>query len=246
MSVCSQVPVSIPDDMEVEVDSSPNGNQPSLGVEDEENSLTEHLGEDDDDLEEGVEIEIDLDEFRGRQKLNSVATISSLRMKPTSSSRFFIPLCRMVAMPMVRPTLQSDLAKLEHEFVHGYREGAAVFYVSLTNEDGKTQEVTAADMESWGPLWNAQNEIFNAYLESVPELKCLTNLMFFVCDGNHRRQAWMNHIERLHKDDPSWHYLVDSIVLETKDRIGVVMQVMHDINKYVFFSPLPVLSLPCI
>jgi hypothetical protein len=30
----------------------------------------------------------------------------------------------MLAMPMVRPTLASDLVKLEQEFVHGYREGA--------------------------------------------------------------------------------------------------------------------------
>jgi len=61
----------------------------------------------------------------------------------------------MVAMPMVRPTLQSDLAKLEQKFVHGYREGTVVFYVSLTNEDGRTQEITAKDKEAWGPLWNA-------------------------------------------------------------------------------------------
>jgi len=137
----------------------------------------------------------------------------------------------MVAMPMVRPTLQTDLAKLEQEFVHGYREGAAVFYVSLTNEDGKTQEITAEDKDAWGPIWNAQNDAFNLYLLSVPELASFTNLMFFVCDGNHRRQAWINHINRLHQHEASWHYSVDSIILDTKDRLGVVMHVMHDINK---------------
>jgi len=137
----------------------------------------------------------------------------------------------MLPMPLVRPTLESDLAKLEQEFVHGYREGAAVFYVSLTNEDGKTYEVTAADKEAWGPLWNAKNDAFNTYLLSVPELASLTNLMFFVCDGNHRRQAWLNHVDRLHRHEASWHYAVDSIILDTKDRLGLVMQVMHDINK---------------
>jgi hypothetical protein len=137
----------------------------------------------------------------------------------------------MVAMPVVRPTLQSDLAKLEQEFVHGYREGASVFYVTVTNEEGKKQEVTEADKEKWGPIWNAKNNDFNTFFLSVPELTRLTNLMFFVCDGNHRRQAWLNHIERLHKSDASWHCLVDSILLNTKDKIGVVMQVMHDINK---------------
>jgi hypothetical protein len=173
----------------------------------------------------------DEDEIRTRQKLNSVATISSLRVQPSSSTRFSIPLCRMLAMPMVRPTLASDLAKLEQEFVHGYREGASVFYVSTTNEEGKTQEVTEADKASWGPIWVARNDVFNSFLLLDPNLASLTNLMFFVCDGNHRRQAWLNHIERVHRDEEDWHYLVDSILLDTKGKNGLVMQVMHNINK---------------
>lgn len=146
------MPVSIPHDKEVEVESSPIGNQSSLGVEQDEDSVNEYLDGDDDDLKEGDEFGVDVDEILGRQKLNSVATILSLHMKPTSSSRFFIPLCPMVAMPMVRPTLQSDLANLEQEYGHGCRKGFDVFYVSLNDNDGKTQEVTAANMESWGPL----------------------------------------------------------------------------------------------
>ena len=173
----------------------------------------------------------DEDEIRTRQKLNSVATITSLRFQPISSSRFGIPLCRMLAMPMVRPTLSSDLGKLEQEFVHGYREGASVFYVTTTNEDGKTQEVTESDKLSWGPIWDAKNDVFNSFLLSDPNLAGLTNLMFFVCDGNHRRQAWLNHIERVHQNDEDWHYLVDSILLDTKGKNGLVMQVMQDINK---------------
>jgi hypothetical protein len=173
----------------------------------------------------------DEDEIRTRQKPDSVATISSLRFHPITLSRFSIPLCRLVAMPLVRPTLQSDLDKLEQEFVHGYRDGAAVFYVTLTDEHGSTQEVTSAVKDNWGSIWNEQNEEFNRYLLSVPELSHMENLMFFVCDGNHRRQSWLNHIDRLHKNDPSWHFRVDSILLDTKDKIGLVMQVMHNINK---------------
>ena len=187
--------------------------------------------EDEEGLGDRDPYEGDEDDIRTRQKLNSVATISRLRVQPLSSSRFPIPLCRMLAMPMVRPTLPSDLAKLEQEFVHGYREGASVFYVTITNEEGKTHEVTDADKASWGPIWSAKNEQFNSFLLSVPELAGFTNLMFFVCDGNHRRQAWLNHIERLHKTEESWHFLVDSILLDTKEKIGVVMQVMHNINK---------------
>jgi hypothetical protein len=187
--------------------------------------------EDDEESQEEEQYGLDEDAIRSRQKLNSVATIASLRVQPLSCSRFPIPLCRMLPMPMVRPTLESDLSKLEQEFVHGYRDGASVFYVSTTDEDGKRREVTAEDQEKWDPLWKSKNEEFNKYLSSVPELSGFTNMMFFVCDGNHRLQAWLNHIDRLHKSEPNWHYMVDSILLNTVGKIGVVMQVMHDINK---------------
>jgi hypothetical protein len=71
-------------------------------------------------------------------------------------------------MPMVRPTLASDLAKLEQEFVHGYTDGAFVFYVTTTNEEGKTQDVLEADKASWDPIWNAKNDAFNTFLLSDP------------------------------------------------------------------------------
>jgi hypothetical protein len=130
-----------------------------------------------------------------------------------------------------RPTLASDLAKLEQKFVHEYREGASVFYVTTTNEDGKTQVVLEADKAAWGPIWNAKNDVFNTFLLSDPNLAHLTNVMFFVCDGNHRRQAWLNHIDRLHRNEDFWHYLVDSILLETNGKVGFVMQGMHNTNK---------------
>lgn len=169
-------------DMEVELAASPAGNQPMLGGDDDGESLEDYVDDDVDDLGdcEVAELEGDEDAIRGRQKLNSVATLSTLRMQPISLTRFSIPLCRMLPMPMVRPTLQSDLIRLEQEFVHGYREGAAVFYVSTTNEDGKTQEVTEADRAAWGPLWDAKNDTFTAFLDSVPELRSLSKLMFFV------------------------------------------------------------------
>ena len=199
--------------------------QPDLEI------LIDGLEGDEEILGDDSKFMVDEDEIRTRQKLNSVSTIASLRFQPISSSRFFIPLCRMLAMPMVRPTLASDLVKLEQEFVHGYREGASVFYVTTTNEDGKTQEVLESHKASWGPIWNAKNEAFNTFLLSDPHLAHLTNMMFFVCDGNHRRQAWLNHIERLHRTEDSWHYLVDSILLDTNGKVGLVMQVMHNINK---------------
>jgi hypothetical protein len=203
------------------------GPQPSLGGVDED--VADHDVEEVDNDEAALGASEDV--IRSRQKLNAVATIANLRFQPVHISRHHIPLCRMVVMPMVRPTLSCDLTKLEEEFVHGYRDGAAVFYVSLTNEQGDIQEVSEEDKVIWGPLWDEENEKFNKYLRGIPEMQQYVNRMFFVCDGNHRRIAWMNHIERLHKNEPSWHYSVDAIILDTKGRIGLVMQVMHDINK---------------
>ena len=90
---------------------------------------------------------------------------------------------------MVRPTLFSDLAKLEHDFVHGYREDASIFNVTITDEEGKTHGVTEVDKASWNSIWIAKNEEFNSFLLSVPKLARLKNLVFFVCDRNHRRHA---------------------------------------------------------
>lgn len=89
-------------------------------------------------------------------------------------------------MPMVQPTLESDLKKLEQEFVHGYHEGACVFYVALTNESGEEYTITDADKHAWSPLWNHQSDLFNSFVDSDPDLAHLKDLMFFVCDGNHR------------------------------------------------------------
>jgi hypothetical protein len=69
-------------------------------------------------------------------------------VKPSFLSCMAVSLCRMVAMPIVKPTLSSNLASLEDKFVHGYREGAALFYLSTTNEGGQIDKVTDEDLAS--------------------------------------------------------------------------------------------------
>ncbi len=86
-------------------------------------------------------------------------------------------------------------------------------------------------MDEWDPLWKEKNVAFEEYVDSQPALKFLKNLKFFVCDGNHRCLAWMNVISRMYSTNPDWHCAVDSIILDTKGKIEIVMQVMHDINK---------------
>ena len=171
------------------------------------------------------------DELWRIQKGDSIDILSELRMKPEELFRLHIPLCRLVAMPMVRPTLACDITKLEQEFAGGYRDGATVFYISTTNEEGQSVEFSEEDMSMWDPIWREKNEVFTHYLDSRSELKFMKNLKFFICDGNHHRLAWMNVIDKCYPVNPKWHYLVDCILLETKGRSELVMQVMHDINK---------------
>jgi hypothetical protein len=169
------------------------GAQPSIDAEEDN---IESPGVDEED-------ELSTDQIRASKKVNSIVTIEALRLKPSSLSRLQVPLCRMVPMPIVRPTLSSDLASLEDEFVHGYCDGATVFYLSITNEGGQIEKVTDEDLASWGPYWHAVNARFEEFLSSVPRLRELRGVKFSVCDGNHRRQVWMNVISRLHSTNPS-------------------------------------------
>jgi len=93
------------------------------------------------------------------------------------------------------------------------------------------EQVTEADKIAWGPLRNTVNENFNTKLRNTPSLEHLQSCKFFVCDGNHRLLAWSSYIAQHHVDDPNWHIIVDSIILEMKGRISVVMHAMHDVNK---------------
>ena len=206
--------------------------QPTIGGEgeggEEGDIMDEDVTNDEMEAEDKDLLEEDLRQYH---KVDSVNTIASLRMKPDHLFRLQIPLCRMVSMPMVRPTLSCDLDFLEHEFSKGYRDGAAVFYVTTTDEAGESSHFSEEDIEKWGPLWKEKNDAFNDYVGSIPELKFLINLRFYVCDGNHRLLSWMKYIDNKHSNDKDWHYAVDSIVLDTKGKTELVMHVMHDVNK---------------
>ena len=78
------------------------------------------------------------DDIRRVHKMDTVATLQSLRLFPNELSRMRIPLCQLVPMPMVRPTLASDILALEQQFVYGYEEGPRVFYVSIADEQSCT------------------------------------------------------------------------------------------------------------
>jgi hypothetical protein len=100
----------------------------------------------DDDEQDEALLKLNEDELRELQKVDSIQVIEGMRISPKDASRFDIPLCRMVYMPLVRPTLANDIKKLEAEFTHGYRPGALVFYVSIYNEKGEEWSVMEEDI----------------------------------------------------------------------------------------------------
>ena len=112
-----------------------------------------------------------------------------MRISPKDASRFDIPLCRMLYMPPVRPTLAINIKRLETEFTHGYCPGASIFYVSICNEKGDEWSMTEEDKSNWGPHWTSVNEEFEDKLDSNLHLQFLSSQMFYVCDGNHRLKA---------------------------------------------------------
>jgi hypothetical protein len=171
------------------------------------------------------------DELRELLKVNSNKCIEHMRISPKEASRFDIPLCRLVYMPLVRPTLASDIKRLEAEFTHGYRAGASVFYVSICNERGEERSVSSKDMKDWNDHWKDENTWFESRLLANPHLKYLHGKMFFVCGGNHRLKAWTGFISRMHNGDRDWHISVDAICLDTRGKTALLLNAMHDINK---------------
>jgi hypothetical protein len=98
----------------------------------------------DDEQDEAI-LKLNEDELRELQKVDSIQCIEGMRIIPKEASRLDILLCRMVYMPLVRPTLGNDIKRLEAEFTHGYRPGTPVFYVSICNEHGEERFVKDVD-----------------------------------------------------------------------------------------------------
>ena len=175
-------------------------------------------------------------EYRIRHNLkkDSFFVVEGMRIQPVEKSSMRIPLCRLIHMPLVRPTLRSDVTKLMVAFQFGYRAGSSTLYVSTANENGDNRFVSAKDKREWGEIWNAENDKFEFFLRADKDLMSLSGCMFFVYDGNHRLLAWKECIETDHKNDALWyekHGCPECVILDTTGGRGDVFNAMHDINK---------------
>ena len=68
--------------------------QPSIDAE-EDNIESPRVDEED---------ELSIDQIRASKKVNSIATIEALQLKPSSLSCTQVLQCRMIPMPILRPT----------------------------------------------------------------------------------------------------------------------------------------------
>ena len=72
--------------------------------------------------------------------------IENMRRQPISKAVLQIPLCRMIHIPMVRPTLRCGILKLMGAFRYGYKLHSGVIYVSVTNDEGYSRVVIQEDV----------------------------------------------------------------------------------------------------
>ena len=124
-----------------------------------------------------------------RLQVNSVQILQRSQAFQGKYSQIEILLCRMITLQVVRPALAKDIEKMKVGFVHGYRPGATVFYVSTTDFGGEEPLVTDADRLSWDMHWQRRDDEFESFLSLHSELHELSNKFFFIWDGNHRHQA---------------------------------------------------------
>ena len=117
--------------------------------------------------------------------MNSVQILQKAHGFNGDLSQIEIPLCRMISLQVVRLALAMDIEKMKADFIHGYRLGAAVFYVSTTDFIGIERFVTDADRQNYDRQWRRRNQEFEDFLGLHPELHSLSNKFFFIWDGNH-------------------------------------------------------------
>ena len=117
-----------------------------------------------------------------------------------------------------------------HFVVCDYMKDNGIFYVALENNEGKTIDVTDSIIDLWSDNWVRANDAFEKILQTDEDLKVLSGKIFIVWDGNHRFQAWLPIINRDHAHDFTWHYDVESIILDVQGDIATMLAALHEVN----------------
>ena len=178
-----------------------------------------------------VELKLKLHDLAIKESVPTTSRLEKLKWQPKQKGCFFIPLCRMMPLPVVRPSLKNDVSLLATHFMtDGYMEGNGFFYVALKDNHGHTNDVTLSVVAKWSPEWKQVNKEFEKKLLSDNDLKVFSNKMFMVWDGNHCLLAWMPIIEQFHTHDINWHYCVEGVILDPRGDIPSVIAALHEVN----------------
>lgn len=94
---------------------------------------------------------------------------------------------------------------------------------------------------SWNNHWFYANDYFENDLAQDPQFHQFKGKMFFAYNGNHRLNAWMQHIVDFHNDDPMWHMALDCIILDARGK-NEVLNVNWEANFMQLFQFLSTLS----
>ena len=177
------------------------------------------------------ELKLKLHDLAIKESVPTASRLEKLKWQPKQKGRLFIPLCRMMPLPVVRPSLKNDVSQLATHFMSdGYMEGNGFFYVALQDNHGHTNDVTPTVLSKWSPEWKEVNEEFEKKLQADEDLKIFSNKMFMVWDGNHRLQAWMPIIEQFHAHDINWHFCVEGVILDPREDVPSVIAALHEVN----------------
>ncbi len=114
-------------------------------------------------------------------KVKTVELLERHKIHPKAKVRMNIPLCRMISMLVVRPTLKIDVLKMEWAFQMGYQKGYKVFYVSPTNWQGE-EAFVVNHIHEWDDHYKSMNATFKEALDFDEDLQRFNGRMFYVWD----------------------------------------------------------------
>jgi hypothetical protein len=176
-------------------------------------------------------LKLKLHDLAIKESVPTTSRLEKLKWQPKHKGRLFIPLCRMLPLPVVRLYLKNDVSQLTtHFMIDGYMEGNGFFYVALEDNHGHTNDVTPSVVAKWSSEWKEVNDEFEKKLLADDDLKIFSNKMFTVWDGNHRLQAWMPIIEQFHTHDINWHFCVEGVILDPRGDVPSVIAALHEVN----------------
>ena len=98
------------------------------------------------------------------------------------------------------------------------------------NYENNSYNQGQAIIESWSESWVRTNVVFEGILQNGEDLNVFSSKIFMIRYGNYRLQAWLPIINRDHTHDFTWHYAFESIILDAKGDVAIMLAALHEVN----------------